>query len=406
MTAQRVVFVAPFGLRQKGTVTSRTLPLARALVAHGYEPVVLIPPWDSPEDSGRQWQDEGASVQNVSIQGGVGPTVARLLRAIDAIKPDIVHIVKPRAHAGIVQWLLWQRRRTPARTRSAGPRILLDVDDWEQAWSPINQYGTMTGRFLAWQEEWGLRHADGITAASHWLVDKALGHAHATPVLYLPNGVAPFDISHTVAPRLDGPPLALYFTRYVEVAPEWLAEMAEDLLAAAPDARLVIAGNPLRPDGDQAFRAAFATRTLASSSRVAWLGSVEPSTIPGLFAAAHVALFPASPVPLQEAKCSVRLATTLAAGVPVVASAVGEQRWFGANGAARLVEADATPAEFASAISEVLASPATRTAMAQRARQHMHDDFLWPDLGSRLARYYATFSPTLPQATAMASADT
>ncbi len=43
--------------------------------------------------------------------------------------------------------------------------------------------------FLDWQEEWGIRHADGITAASRWLVERAKAYAPETPILYLPNGV-------------------------------------------------------------------------------------------------------------------------------------------------------------------------------------------------------------------------
>ena len=69
------------------------------------------------------------------------------------------------------------------------PAILLDIDDWEQAWGPINGYPATTARFLAWQEEWGIRHADGITAASRWLVERAKAYTPETPVLYLPNGV-------------------------------------------------------------------------------------------------------------------------------------------------------------------------------------------------------------------------
>lgn len=403
----RVVFVAPFGLRQKGTVSARTLPLARALVPLGFDVTVLIPPWDSPQDAGRRWNEGGVEIVNTAIGGGTGAIVARLLRAIGEIQPDIVHIVKPRAHAGLVQWLLWQRKRLSRK----GPPILLDIDDWEQAWAPINHYPAPLARGLAWQEKWGIRHADGISAASHWLVDRALDYTHSGPFLYLPNGVAPFDIEQDVSPKLDGPPTVLYFTRYVEVSPAWLAEMAETLLATLPDARLVVAGRPLRPDGDQPFRVACAERCSTMADRIFWLGGVEPETIPGIFAGAQVAIFPASPVPLQQAKCSVRLATTLRDGVPVVASAVGEQSHFGAAGAARLVDGDASPAEFANAVVATLADPALRVAMAQRARAHLFRRYLWPDLAARLAHYYATFgvSPRAsdsPVAREAASADT
>jgi hypothetical protein len=65
--------------------------------------------------------------------------------------------------------------------------------------------------------------------------------------------------------------------------------------------------------------------------------------LPSLYPHIGCAIFPAQPTVLQQAKCSVRLATTLLSGVPVVASAVGEQAAYGAEGAANLVPAGALP---------------------------------------------------------------
>ncbi|MGL4649679.1 MAG: glycosyltransferase, partial [Caldilineaceae bacterium] len=180
----KVAFVAPFGLRQKTTVWARTLPLAQALREGGFEPTILIPPWDSPEDAGRCEVVGGVTLQHVRPTGGVPATVSRLLRAIAELSPDIVHIIKPRAHAGLVQWALWQQSHV-----RPGPLILLDADDWEQAWAPVNNYAPATARFLAWQEEWGLRHAHGITVASRWLEQRVASYAPQIPRLYLPNGV-------------------------------------------------------------------------------------------------------------------------------------------------------------------------------------------------------------------------
>ena len=145
---------------------------------------ILIPPWDTPGDAGKQWQDEGVDVINVQIDGGIMATTVRLLRELRCRKPHIVHIVKPRAHAGLVHWWLWRQ------ARAKRPRVVLDIDDREQAWAPINHYPWPVARFLAWQEEWGIRHADSITAASRWLEARAQRYAPGTPRLDLPNGVA------------------------------------------------------------------------------------------------------------------------------------------------------------------------------------------------------------------------
>ncbi len=385
-SGRRVVFVAPFGLAHKTTVWARTLPLARVLATLGYQPSILIPPWDSPQDAGRRWVDGGVEMVNVDVAGGLPAITARLLRELHRREPEIVHIVKPRAHAGIVQWLLWH-----SRCRLPTVPLLLDADDWEQAWTPINRYPAHVARFLAWQEEWGLRHADGITAASHWLVDRASRYTNA-PLLYLPNGV---DLPlHPAAPYSrpsDAAPTVLFFTRSVEVEPAWLADFAAALWAARPTARLVVAGAPLRPEGDARFRLAVTTRSPGKEGSLAWLGHIPPPTLPGIRAAAHVAIFPAQPVPLQQAKCSVRLATTLLDGVPVVASAVGEQAHFGADGAARLLPAGASPADFAAAVVALIDDPAEGAAMVARARRHLSQHYRWQDLGARLATFYDTF---------------
>lgn len=394
---RKVVFVAPFGLRKKTTVWARTLPLAQQLVARGHQISILIPPWDSPEDAGASWSEGGVPLQHVRVDGGAAPTSARLLRAIDAAQPDIVHIVKPRAHAGMVQWALWQRAMI-----GRGPLVLLDADDWEQAWAAVNVYPPHVARFLAWQEEWGLRHAHGLTLASRWLEARATAMAPQIARLYLPNGITlpaaatPLPAHHTgVQPP---PPTVLYFTRYTEVGPEWLAGFAAALAQAAPGARLVVAGAPLQPGAEQPFREAIArqsaidvaTRNLEGSAagNVVFLGAVPRQALPGLYAATNVAIFPARAEPLQEAKCSVRLASSLLAGVPVVASAVGEQEQYGAAGSACLLPADATPQSFARAVGELLAAPEERGAMVARARAHLAEHYQWSHLATTLDDYY------------------
>jgi glycosyltransferase involved in cell wall biosynthesis len=380
----RVAFVAPFGLRQKTTIWARTLPLARALTAQGWEATIFIPPWDSPADAGKQWEEAGVTLVNVPLGGGTPAIAARLLRAIDRFAPQIVYVVKPRAHAGIVQWLCWQRRRLPGSRRT---HLLLDIDDWEQAWAPINHYPPHVARFLAWQEEWGIRHCDGITAASRWLETRAHSYAPQTPVLYLPNGVLPPPGDH----RAWEPPQTsdvLFFTRFVEVTPAWLAAFWRSLYALQPAARLLIAGGPVQPGLERRYQTAMAQIGTAATA-VDWLGLVPRETLPALYGRTRCAIFPADAVPLQEAKCSVRLATTLLEGVPVVASAVGEQANYGADGAACLVPAGSAPEIFAGVVAQVLADPQAQVALGAAARHRLVQRYDWRRLGGELADHYA-----------------
>lgn len=385
-----IVFAAPFGLGQKTTVWARTLPLAQRLVAQGHQAAIIIPPWDTPDDAGTRQVVDGVELVNVAVGGGTALITRRMLREIRTRQPDIVHVVKPRAHAGLVQWWLRQQRPLGRHT----PALVLDVDDWEQAWNDVNDYGPVMSRFLTWQEEWGIRHADGITAASRWLEARAHDYAPDTPVQYLPNGVArPPDAGRT-RPQPDGPPQVLYYTRFVEVDAAWLARCWRTVLAAHPAARLLVAGAPLTPERDSQFQAEMSAHLGDTADSVQWLGFVTPAVQAELYARVHCAVFPARPEPLQQAKCSVRLATTLLNGVPVVASAVGEQAAYGADGAAALVPADATPEDFGAAVNRLLADAAEQTAMPVRATARLTDVYAWARLGDTLAAFYADILAT------------
>jgi glycosyltransferase involved in cell wall biosynthesis len=72
----------------------------------------------------------------------------------------------------------------------------------------------------------------------------------------------------------------------------------------------------------------------------------------------------------------------------VVASAVGEQAAYGAQGAATLLPPTATPAEFAQAVRQLLQNPAQRVAMIAQARQHLVDHYQWRMLGQTLTAFY------------------
>jgi len=394
----RICFVAPFGLGQKTTVWARVLPLARVLVTHGHKVTILIPPWDTPADSGKVWNDAGVRIVNVALGGGLLGLLWRLLREIRQRRPDIVHIVKPRAHAGLVQWWLWHVCRLP---RAQGFKLLLDIDDWEQAWSEINEYGWLISRFLAWQEEWGIRHTDGITAASVWLVDRARAYAPESPIHYLPNGVAKSAIEHaTDSSYSTKEKTILYFSRMIEVQPSWLAKFVCALEEEEPNARLLIAGGGLNAERDRWFQAEFdmhrakvrAGINSTSQMQVEWLGLIPSNEITDLYIRATCAIFPAEDVPLQQAKCSVRLATTLLNGVPVIASAVGQQAEYGAERAAVLIDHRgqicADPASFSNAVVAVLREPEQQRDLVAAAQARLLSEYNWQKLGDSLADFY------------------
>lgn len=392
----RILYVAPFGLGQKSTVWARTLPLAQQMARRGALATILIPPWDTPQDAGRSWQEGGVEMVNVSLRGGLPGVVARMAAHIRQARPDILHIIKPRAHAGLIQWLAWYAPALLAGGRGGqGFRLFLDVDDWEQAWSAIGGYGAITARFLDWQERWGLGHAHAITAASHWLTAYVETHTPDIPVLYLPNGITPPPGPPSGTPsgaspveegqQLGGPPGVLLFSRFVEVEPAWMGAFWRHLRQLQPDAILWVAGQALQPGQEAAFRAALGG---PGDPSVRWLGYVTGPALARLYAQARCAIFPAADTPLNQAKCSVRLANTLLQGVPVVASAVGEQAHYAAAGAARLLPPGADPAAFAQAVAHLLADPAARQSLSAQARHRLLTTYDWERLGGHLWDFY------------------
>ena len=381
----RIVFVAPFGLRHKTTVWARTLPLASELNRLGNHASIVVPPWDSPEDAGISEMRDGVHIEQVRVDGGILATSARLVDHIRGIEPDIVHVIKPRAYAGIVQWLLWQSRRLGVRT----PKIFLDVDDWERPWAAINGYPWHQARFLQWQEEWGIRHADGIIAASRWLHENTRVVAPHIPALFLPNGV---DAHHgaparSYAPRT--PPRILFLSRFVETSPQWLGQFWRALQREVDHVTMFVAGRALYPGGEKAaLDRLLADHVKTLPANVAWLGFVKPNELPSLYDSVDLAVFPSDDTPLLRAKCSVRMANALQHGVPVVASAVGAQADYGDDGAASMLPPDCTPAEFAEETARVLGSMPVRQTYGERGQVRMRTQFAWSHFGRKLDEFY------------------
>jgi glycosyltransferase involved in cell wall biosynthesis len=188
----------------------------------------------------------------------------------------------------------------------------------------------------------------------------------------------------------NSPPTILFFTRFVEVEPAWLAEFWRALAAQLPNAQLIVAGNALQAGRELLFQQQMQQIAPAAAVQVKWLGYVPPAQLEQLYPTLACAIFPAMNVPLLQAKCSVKLVTTLLHGVPVVASAVGEQAAYGAEGAACLVDAEASPAQFAEAVIRVLQEPEQQRLLVQRAQAHLLARYRWSHLGEQLAAFYRT----------------
>ena len=139
--------------------------------------------------------------------------------------------------------------------------------------------------------------------------------------------------------------------------------------------------------GDGPVRHEIASRSveLGVSERVHWLGQVQHSTVPVVLAASDVALAP-YPALTDFAFSPLKLYEYLAAGTPVVASAIGQLPEALAHGRWGHLVTPGDPASLADGIRDVLADPAAAQARAALARDHAHAELSWESRASEIVR--------------------
>lgn len=440
----RIVMLGPFGLRAKSTMSQRALPMAKALTRHGHQVSVIMPPWDSPEDAGISWYEEGVEVVNAPLPTSKGTAfyvqlTATLVNLALARKPEVIHLFKPKAFAGLAHVLLLTLRRL----RQHNCRLVVDEDDWEQAWNLKNDYTRLQKMFFAWQEPWGLTHADSVTVAS-----KALYRFVASlgvplhRIRYVPNGVRP--LSHpalnqlktfptwqeelalvtTARPtcyglpirpakprpyypgygpnlvpdfsdfegrvrakyNLFGFPVVLVYTRFVEFDVPFLVAVMEAVRQIVPATHWLVVGQGYF--GEQADLESL-SEVRGLRDKLTLTGWVDQADLPHYFAAANVAYHPYDDTPINRTKCSVRLLDLLSAGIPVVASRVGQNaEYITHNQTGILVPAQNVLAA-AESIAAVLTNTTLQRKLSHRSASYVNKMFNWDSLISRVEAAYA-----------------
>lgn len=386
----RIALVAPFGLRAKGTARARCLPLGKALARRGHTVALFIPPYDSPADDGRRWVEDGVAVINVALppgagQGGLAQAVRqawlgwRTYRAAAGWRPQVVHAFKPKGPSGLAATLLWLARATPWADQ---PRLVVDSDDWEGpgGWNddPRAAYSVPQRRFFAWQERYGLAHANAWTVASACLADRAaLFGAPPARVHVLHNGLSDFGRALLAAARGQGDDMAaLLYTRFAGVRPAEVAALWAEVRAALPEARLTVVGQGVGGE-EQALR---------DAPGIAVAGWREPAELPALFARHRLAIAPWADTPANRARHSAKVLELMAAGLPVAAYGVGELP--ATLGEAGAVVAPGDRTALAGAIIGLLRDPARAVELGAAARTRVAACFDWDALAEVALRAY------------------
>jgi glycosyltransferase involved in cell wall biosynthesis len=275
----------------------------------------------------------------------------------------------------------------PRVSESPCPRVVVDSDDWEGSggWNddPRASYSTLQRRFFAWQERYGLSHADAWTVTSECLRQRAVSfRADPSRVFNLHNGtVVPEKQGSGVRSQESGvrsQETAVLYSRFAGTRPADVAEIWARVRERAPNAALTVVGRGL--GGEE--------RELVGLPGITVQGWIEPAELPALLGRTSVAIVPWGDTPPNRARHSAKVLELMAAGLPIVAYAVGElpATLGGAGVLASPGDADA----FAAAVSALLADPdrATRLGRAARARVQAH--FTWQHLADlALAAYRA-----------------
>lgn len=385
----RIAVIGPFGLRPKGTMSVRALPLARALVARGHAVRMVLPPWDYPQDAGEKRQDAGVEIENITLPVGVPGlfhlnTTRRLVnRALD-FQPDVIHCFKPKAYAGLAAWGLWQMKRMGRMTA----RLIVDTDDWEGAggWNDLNRYSWAQKKMFAWQEQWGLTHNDGVTVASKAL-QSMIGSLGVKPdrVSYIPNGcrVSQTSLLQSKIPNPNSK--ILLYTRFFEFKIERVLAVLRHVVEQIPEAKLVVVGKGFNGEEDRLLAQAEAIGLRGSIEYAGW---VEAAILPEYFAQAGVAIYPFDDTLINRTKCSVKLIDLLSAGVPVVADAVGQNtEYIRHNESGMLVRSGDVEAMTQAAI-DLLCDREKAKRLGARAAQDMIERFSWDRLALDVERIY------------------
>lgn len=379
----RIAYVAPFGLRPKGTTSARVMPMARVLAGMGAQVRVIIPPWDDPPRAGQRRHEHGVEVVHTGAPRTpleVGAVLWQALREIRRFEPDVVHCFKPIGYSGAIAFVL-----TTAAHNSNGPLVVVDTDDLEgpSGWSRRLGPG-LNGAVRGAQEAATLRRAPRVTVASAWLRDYVLrlGRSPET-VLYLPNGhevdldadallaCPPAAVpagDHAVRTEDAGPGegVLVWYTRFTEARPERAVPLLARILDAVPCARVVIVGEPVRP-GDAAHLAA-ALASAGLDDRVTWRGYDETALADLRAAGAAVAIYPLDDDETNRARCPAKVPQLMALGMAIVAEAVGEVPAYLAGFDDPCLVAPGDADAFAAKVARLLGEPELRAAVGDRLR--------------------------------------
>ena len=394
----KIVFLAPFGIRPKGTVIARMIPLAAELQGLGHEVVILAPPYTNPEDSGKTEVLSGVRLCNI-VLGPKNRVIAapllawRMFCATLAEKPDLVQLFKPKGYGGLAAMLHLSLQIIGLRL----PPLLLDTDDWEGSggMNESNSYSAVEKRFYRFQEQWLIKRVAGISVASRALEEMvaAMGVA-GSRILYLPNcagkpvRASGAGVKRRLGIESDAPVLLLY-SRFFEFSQEKLHFLFAEIYRQIPQVRFLVVGKGRSGEEDQLLAAG---REMGFATALLMAGWIDPAEIPDYLAAGDVAVYPFADTLVNRTKCPAKLTELLIAELAVVADSIGQIPEYIVHEYSGILCDHNNWQEMADRAVELLQDPARRYAMGLAGREYLLENFSWRQYAEQLNDFYKRFS--------------
>ncbi len=414
--------LAPFGIRPKGTLAVRMLPLAQALHRQGHHVQIIAPAVHNPQDAGRSDEYDGVTVVHTAapcassvVQAGIGSarTVWELLSLTTTPhpgnphgpqRPDIIHLFKPKGYSGLAVRLLQALQKVPFSRHQ--PPIVVDTDDWEGwgGWNDLLPYPHLAKQLFAWQEYDLPRRAHAVTVASRTLQAQIWGFGvNPERVFYLPNGVSPNSALPSDTPDPSSQPspanqpknsphndpndcpTILLYTRFWEFDVVDLIPALIVLVQRIPDVRILVIGKGER--GEEQLLLQLAERA-GIRSAIDYRGWVDAAAIPTFLASADVALAPMNDTLINRSRCSVKLLEMMDAGLPIVAANVGQVAEYLEDGQSGLLVPAGDMAALARAAVMLVYDVPLRRRLGRGGQERARTLFSWDRIATVAAQVY------------------
>jgi glycosyltransferase involved in cell wall biosynthesis len=298
----------------------------------------------------------------------------------------VIYVAKAQPMNGLAGWL---------STRLGRAGLALDCDDYEAA---SNTFGGAWQRGIVnWWEERLPRLAHAVTVNTTFLAGRCV-RAGVSPerVLLVPNGFDP-DLFGPVpeATRdvirnrwgLDGRKMVLYigslsFTNHPLLL---LLDAFVQVRRRNSSALLLVVGGG--EDYDAVVRA---IEERGLTGHVVVTGRASRAEVPGIYAASHIVVDPVDDDDVARARSPLKIAESLAMGIPVVTGDVGDRAMMLGEGQAGVLVKPGCPESLAEGIISLLTDQ-ERYAWASEQARVISPRFCWEHLAAEFVKVFSFF---------------